>query len=275
MSFTIAKNLGSKNKDVLKNFYTNHTDNNIDYLKEDPMSIILCNYNVHGWININATFDYEENFNNIIQLFKDYHDIDILVLEEVCFRDHLTEKYIREEFKKIGFQDSFTVPNGGCFLNSKATDYIMIFGKTKFTMKKEIDVTILRWKRSCLIVQYNNINIMAVHLEVGKRFHHLPTNDYRKKIESENTHNRIKQLEILLKDDNIDIIMGDFNFTPDDPEVKWLQDKHYIYCDDTTQSTPFNRTDMVFINNKIKNVNNKTISCNYSDHLPIISEILI
>ena len=150
----------------------------------------------------------------------------------------------------------------------------MIFGKEKFQKKIAIDVTIARWKRSCLIVKYKSINILAVHLEIGKAFHHLPINEYRKKIESDNTKDRIIQLDQLLKND-IDVIIGDFNFTPIDPEFKWLLGNQFKYCNDLTQTTPFNRTDMVFIKDKINNINNKSISCNYSDHLPIITEIKI
>lgn len=274
MSINVAKNLGSKNKDILINFYVNHTDNSIDYLREDPKSLIICSYNVHGWVNINAQIKVADNFVHILKMIKDYNDIDILVLQEVCFRDHLTEEYIKEEFQKLGFVDSFSVPNGGCFLNSKSSDYIMIFGKEKFQMNKAIDVTIARWKRSCLIVKYKSINILAVHLEIGKAYHHLPRNENRKKIELDNASNRINQLNQLLKND-IDVIVGDFNFTPDDQEFKWLLSKQFTFCNDLTRTTPFNRTDMVLIKEKIININNKSISCNYSDHLPIISEIKI
>lgn len=268
----VAKNLESKSKDLLIKFYVDHADNCIDYLREDSNSLIVCSYNVHGWVNINAKVNISNNFICILKLFQDYNDIDILVLQEVCFRDHLTEKYIIEEFKKIGFIDSFTVPNGGCFLNSKATDYIMIFGKEKFTMKTEIDATVLKWKRSCPIIRYKTINILAVHLEIGKAFHHLPLNEDRKKKELDNTQDRIKQLDQLLKND-IDMIVGDFNFTPNDPEFKWLIDNQFKFCRDLTNTTPFNRTDMIFIKDKISNINNRSINCNYSDHLPIISEI--
>lgn len=274
MSIHVAKNLGSKNKDILIKFYTDHNHNYIDYLREETNSLVICSYNVHGWVNINAQINVKDNFINIFNLFQDYNDIDILVLQEVCFRDHLTEKYIKEEFKKIGFNDSFLVPNGGCFLNTKTTDYIMIFSKEQFQLKKEIDVTISRWKRSCLIVKYKSINILAVHLEIGKPYHHLPINEYRKKIESDNVKDRIIQLQQLLNDD-IDMIVGDFNFTPNDPEFTWLLNKQFTFCQDLTHTTPFNRTDMVFIKNKVSNINNKSISCNYSDHLPIISEIKI
>ncbi|ARF11295.1 endonuclease/exonuclease/phosphatase family protein [Klosneuvirus KNV1] len=274
MSINVAKNLGSKSKDILIKFYADHPDNYLDYLREESNSLIICSYNVHGWVNINAKINVADNFANILKLFQDYDDIDILVLQEVCFRDYLTENYIKEEFQKIGFNDSFSVPNGGCFLNSMKTDYIMILSKEKFQMKKEIDVTIARWKRSCLIVKYKSINILAVHLEIGKSYHHLPINEYRKKIESDNTKDRIIQLNKLLNND-IDMIVGDFNFTPNDPEFKWLLDKEFIFCQDLTHTTPFNRTDMVFIKDKISNINNKSISCNYSDHLPIISEIKI
>ena len=69
--------------------------------------------------------------------------------------------------------------------------------------------------------------------------------------------------------------MGDFNFSTTDPEFIWLLEKGFRYCKDFTHTTPYNRTDMVFLNNKnkLKNMNNITIKSNYSDHLPILCEL--
>lgn len=278
MSMKVARNLFGKDKNILIEFYEANKDNVMDYKKKDAKNLLICNYNVHGWVNINEGVTVNDNFNNILTMISQCKDIDIIVFEEVCFRDHLTQTYIEEKFKEIGFIDSLTVPNGGCFLKKGSCDYIMIFGKKLFGLKESIDISTFIRKRCCAVVQYEGIKIVALHLEIGKRFHHLPKNEYRANIEEENANMRKQGLDkILGLCNNVDIIMGDFNFSYDDPEFNWLLGKGFRYCNDLTHTTPYNRTDMVFLsdkNKKMKNVSNLTIKSNYSDHLPILCEIL-
>jgi len=281
MSIKVAKNLFGKDKDTLVQFYETNKDNVINYSKKNANNLLICNYNVHGWVNINDTINVNDNFDNIINMISNCNDIDIIVLEEVCFRqkDGLTQQFIENKFKTIGFVDNFTVENGGCFLKKGACDYIMIFGKKPFSIKHSINITEFIFKRLCLLIEYDKIKIIAVHLEIGKRFHHLPKNKHRSDIEKENTAMRIKELTYILQCvKNIDIIVGDFNFSYQDPEFNWVLDKGFEYCKDLTHTTPYNRTDMVFVNNnnnKLINVNNVTINANFSDHLPIICELIL
>ena len=277
----ITKNLSKYNKTKLTDFYNSNNINKINYAKYDHASLLLCTYNVHGWININNDINVNDNFINILNMISVCKDIDILVLEEVCFRTELSKKYIKEQFQKIGFQDSFYVPNGGCFLNKSETDFIMIFGKNKFQSKKMMDVTNFIFKRYSAIFHYNNLKFIAVHLEIGKRYHHLSGGTVKTKIMNENINRRIQQLDKLLKSNDTDIIIGDYNFSPNDNEYNWLTNKNYVFCEDFIHTTPYNRTDMIFINNnnnnnnnnKIKNIKNETVKCNYSDHLLVLCEI--
>jgi hypothetical protein len=126
----------------------------------------------------------------------------------------------------------------------------MIFSKIKIIFRDIIDISLYKFIRICPVIIYNDFKIIAVHLEIGERYHHLKKNDpRRKRIEKYNRNLRIKQLEqIFAKYSDIDVIIGDFNFTSNDGEFKWLINKGFIYCEDYMETTPYNRTDMIFIN---------------------------
>lgn len=150
------------------------------------------------------------------------------------------------------------------------------YWKNKFQNKMTVDLSLYLHIRNCAIIKYNDMLIAVVHLEIGDRFHHLPiTSSKRKQIEKNNTEVRIRQLDLLLTSyPKIDIIVGDFNFMPNNHEFKWLLDKGFEYAKDYEWTTPYNRVDMVFIKKTSKiNVpkDNITIKCDYSDHYPILS----
>jgi len=71
-----------------------------------------------------------------------------------------------------------------------------------------------------------------------------------------------------------DIIIGDFNFTLNDEEAKYLQNKNYFSQNYKKQnSTPLNRTDHCFIKNKFIG-KNTLLKCNYSIHLPMLQNLV-
>ncbi|QKF93990.1 endonuclease/exonuclease/phosphatase family protein [Fadolivirus algeromassiliense] len=274
MAFKITRNLPSN--DQITNFYKTHNKNEFNYFRLNDNSLLVCSYNVHGWININANINYMDNFNDIINILGKLN-ADILVLQEVCMRSKITEDYISDRLKDLGYVDHISVANGGCYINKKGSEFLMVFGKKKFNLKDDIDVTSGRYARHVSIIKYDSLKLLLVHLEIGKRYHHLlTTNPLRKKIEQQNSNMRINELKTVFELHNdIDIIVGDFNFMPIDIESKWLTDNNYTYYGNEDNTTPYNRTDMMFVNNntKIEVINNTTISCNYSDHLPVLYEI--
>lgn len=275
MALRITNSLPTNDKIISFYNMNNHNDVIKKYVKLDKNNVLMCSYNVHGWVNINADISYDDNFKNIFNLLSKL-DIDILILQEVCIRDQLTEEYIFAEFGKIGYVDYIMVKNGGCFLKKNGYDYLMVLSKKNLTLKKDINVTLEGFTRHCAIVGYDKLKLLCVHLEIGKRFHHLPeSSQIRQKIEKQNATIRMEQLNQLLhKYDKIDIIIGDFNFMPTDPENKWLLAENYKYYGEQEHTTPYNRTDMVFIHNtaEIEVVKNDLIRSNYSDHLPILCE---
>ncbi len=271
MDLKIAKNVPQN--EFIISFYNDNTINDITYTKLDTNNTLICTYNVHGWININANINYMDNFNNIVTLLSKI-DADIIVLQEVCFRAKLTIEYITDTFKKYNYVDNIIVPNGGCFLNKNKYDYLIVLSKQKLTLKESIDVTEFGFKRHCAVIKYNDIKLLCVHLEIGRRMHHLPENNaIRKSIEKSNYLMRIKQLNKIFNEHNdINIIVGDFNFMPSDPETKWLLARKYKYYGNNTNTTPYNRTDMLFANDATIS-NTFDIICNYSDHIPVLYEI--
>lgn len=273
MNFKIARNV--PHNDFIINFYNNNTINNITYNKSNSDNLLLCTYNVHGWVNINANINYIDNFNNIVTLLSKIN-ADIVVLQEVCLTTKLTSEYITDTFEKYGYIDHVIVPNGGCFLNKTKYDYLLVLSKQNLALKESIDVTEGGFKRNCVIIKYDDIKILCVHLEIGKRLHHLPENSpSRKNIEKYNYMTRIKQLnKIFNKHNDINIIIGDFNFMPSDSESKWLLARKYKYYGNDTNTTPYNRTDMLFANG-LDICNTVDVVCNYSDHLPVLYEVNI
>ena len=270
----IARNV--PHNDSIISFYNENTTNDITYNKSDINNTLICTYNVHGWVNINANIKYVDNFNNIVTLLSKIN-ADIIVLQEVCLTTKLTIEHIAETFKNYNYVDYIIVPNGGCFLNKTKDDYLLVLSKQKLSLKESIDVTENGFKRHCVVIKYNDIKLLCVHLEIGRRVHHLPENSAtRKRIEKANYITRIKQLnKIFNKHNDINAIVGDFNFMPSDPESKWLLARKYKYYGNDTNTTPYNRTDMLFMlfTNGLHINNTVDIICNYSDHIPVIYEI--
>ena len=281
MSFKITHNLITSNNKQLIDFYNQNIENDVNYIKKDNDNLLLCSYNVHGWINIKDDINLLENFNNILNLLSKCN-AEILILQEVCIRNKLTEQFIFNAFKKLGYVDHVIVKNGGCFMTRYDSDYLVVLTKNKMDYKKMIDVTkFIFFKRHCIVFKHESFKVLAVHLEIGKRYHHLKESIEREKIIKENANIRIEQLTKILKiHADIDIIIGDFNFMPYDHEFKWLDIIGFKYFGDNTNTTPYNRTDMIFIKmenyfkqNDISYVNGISIKCNYSDHLPVLYEI--
>lgn len=241
---------------------------------KDHDNLSIMSFNVHC---------FEDScIQDIVKLIKSQctNGPDIVVFQEVGTSYNMKIKDIFGYFEKLGYIDYIYVPNGASKLGKKnhMTSFVMIISKESFKKKESIDLTVTIHIRNCIVIQTkSNIIIAGVHLEIGERFHHLPEdNALRLQIEKQNSDARIKELEILLlKYPNLDIIIGDFNFSPNDPEFKWLLQKDYIFAKDYEWTTPYNRVDMVFVKKGFimgLPSENLTLDTNLSDHRPIISK---
>ncbi len=230
-------------------------------------NLSILSYNVHGFAN--------GTLQNITKMI---NGPDIIVLQEVGTSYGMKTKDIFGHFQKLGYVDYMYVANGNSKGESHISSFVMIMSKEKFKSKEIIDLTVTIHYRNCIIVQTAlNIMIAAVHLEIGKRFHHLKKGcSQRLQIERDNAEARTRELEILLeKYPMLDIIVGDFNFMPNDPEFQWLQQKGYQFAEDYEWTTPYNRVDMVFVRKGFEMglpTENLTLDVDLSDHKPICSK---
>ena len=231
----------------------------------------ILSYNVHGFA--------DGNIDDIVKMIGSY-DPSIVVLQEVGLAKGRKIKDIFGYFNRLGYKDYICVANGASKMDKHnyMTSFIMIIGKEPFKQKERIDLTMTIHLRNCIVVRTaSNIMIASVHLEIGQRFHHLKEDDAKRlQIEKENAETRIRELEILLKKyPKLDIIVGDFNFMPNDLEFEWLQQKGYRFAEDYEWTTPYNRVDMVFVRKGFEMglpTENITLDADLSDHKPICSK---
>ena len=191
----------------------------------------------------------------------------MVVLQEMGTGEISMATFIKK-CKDIGYPNVFTVPNGGS--KSKSTSFVAVMCKYTFVGTK-LDVSVGDTYRCVAMIKYRGLTICGLHLEIGYRFHHITDSTARDAVKDQNVTDRIEELEQLLA---ADILIGDFNFNPNDPETTFLQEKGYILGPDKTPTTPFGvRTDMVFTRPHIQIRKSHTVKCNYSDHLPVVVEI--
>lgn len=243
------------------NFYLNNNPEKIRPKKYGDFSVL--SYNVHSWINIKDGVDMFRNIINILNMIKKI-DADIVVLEEF---DLKFSKFIEKKLVKCGYVDSIIVKNGGPITVFKNHSYVFCCSKKKFENKTCVDLSVKNMYRQSAIIDFKNIKIAGVHLEVGTYFHIFD----KSFTDDENVARRITQLKKLFEYEP-DIITGDFNFNIKSKETDFILTK-YALSPDTHYTTPFDtRVDLVFYNpKKLQIVKTKTFKCNYSDHLPIIT----
>jgi len=238
----------------------------------------LLSYNIHGWKNLHEDVRIVDNIELMLKMISKY-DFDILVFQEVgTFRKFLLRD-IKAEFKEEGYSHAYGVANGGDKNEKSTSSYLMVISKKKIKNPQSLDLTNHHSSRNCIYVEIDKLKIVAVHLEIGDRYHHLPEGDPRRqKIIFNNTLRRKWQLQRILNNfEEIDVIIGDFNFTKHDPEYEFLVEKGFVSEGIGGNTTPYNKVDFAFINEKSKfkfeEGTNRSIKCNYSDHLPILCEV--
>lgn len=281
-SLLVAHNKQPNEYFSLFNFYKN---NNLKYYKLNKDKKYILSYNLHYFNNLSFYINVKDNIKNILDFVKHYkNNIEICFFQEVSFENTIDYNYFILEMAKIGFKYFNKALNGGRYL------YIYCFTKDKY--KYDIinastvlskndknsmcnfdvypDYSKLEIVRNHILLHYKSIKICSVHLNIGYR---LKKDDSKNsKIIHFNSLIRINELSKIIKC-RPDIIIGDFNFTPDSNENNFLI-KNYYYLLNTSDenSTPYNRVDNIYYNKNIK-LDNFLVKCNYSDHLPFFQEI--
>ena len=152
--------------------------------------------------------------------------------------------------------------------------------KNKFT-KFDIIKDRKRAVRNSIILYYvdssgKTIKIIGTHLEIGKRFmkntRFVEYSDFYD-IYKKNTKHRFEQLSKILNY-NPDLIIGDFNFTPDDPEIKVMSQSGFTFNDNGSTSIFKKKVDYAFAKSSIVGVESP-IQYFESDHKPIVFDFNI
>ncbi len=261
-----------------KFYYDNFPDLPKKFKKSNKHNVQIFTYNVHGWENFDKNTTIYDTYKLIKKMILKY-DFDILVFQELASYHKLTLNYIIDDYYDEGYKYYAHCTNGDSRFMKDQNTRILILSKNELKEVKSINLTIGEFTRNSLFVKTKKINLVAVHLEIGKRYHHLKGDDpNRNKIDFNNRLMRKWQLNRIFNNfDKIDIIVGDFNFEQGDPEFQFMiEDKKFIWDRLNSNTTPFNRVDYMFLNQESQlNFVNKgchIIKCNYSDHLPVICE---
>lgn len=254
--------------DPLERFHTNNAHDPPKKISKEDDSILVLSYNVHGWKNYNPKISINDNYNTIKKMLTSY-DLDLIILQHVNVDNKLTLDKIITDFKKDGYNHYARCPD--------RDGHMFIFSKHKIKVAKCMNIKVHKTDRTCLLVRIKGFTFVAVHLDVGDRFHHLEPNDpVRKGMEYNNELRRKWQLERIFNAFGyMDAIIGDFNFAINTPEFEMMiNDKKFSWDGLKHDTTPYNRTDLMFLNckSKYRIVNSRIIRCNYSDHLPIVTE---
>jgi len=251
-------------------FYLENTKCEYVNTLKDKNILSILTYNVHSFININKDIYRKTNYFNIKKLVYGANT-DIILLQEVFIHPNLHNKYIDDQ-KRKGY-NIITSPNG--LPRKQNRLFIVNLTKHPIVNPKKFDMTVYKYVRTCIISVIKGIKIAHVHLEMGyPEYRYLKGSKVRNDMEKINIDMRLDQLNNIL-DNKPDVIVGDFNFSYNDPEADFLREKGYINSGSKKSTNPYGtRTDMCFVKiDKVKIVSTETIQCNYSDHNPVVYNI--
>lgn len=289
-NFSMDEKISSNAEFALVRFYLH---NNVDPEIPHVSSPSLFSYNLHDFANLNSEISDAENINNLNNLIKKIKDnVDILVFPEVA-SSNLYKLFV-QHLNTNGYLHVISALNGSDKGFHKFKQFITVASKYKYTHKiidsssndkyelpipeikdRELILSTSNKHRNQIIIDTKYGRIACIHLEIGIRHMHLGDR-INKKIADVNSRMRITHLKRILEH-KPDIMVGDFNFTKDDPECEFLKSNGFNLTPTANdpelklKSTPYNRVDNVFT--KIPVGKQYIIKCNYSDHLPILQEL--
>ena len=227
----------------------------VDKLKVENNNVRILSYNVRNFVSANALESEEFVFQKFLDLI-DKLNPNIIAIEEFSL-DYLNKL-------PACYKHKFFVHNGGGKnVLAVYTDHPSVFSKISFRDRTE---------RNSILIKYKGLKIIATHLEIGQKYNNRLTgfikpeefaNNYKSNVEV-----RTKQIKGLLEH-SPDLLVGDFNFNPDDVEINIFKDLGYNYS--TTPATSINgvKVDFVFSSPNFKGVEH-AIEYYRSDHQPLI-----
>jgi endonuclease/exonuclease/phosphatase family metal-dependent hydrolase len=265
---------------VFKQYFDNQMDNDrnkniLKIIKKSNPKFKFMTLNVHSFIssNLNDTFI---DVVNKLKLLLDTFNIDMCVLEEFSsYNSNDDDIFFENTFTNYNILKSSNIGN-------KKDRFFgnVILSKDIIINHKMINLPNMKNKslRNAMLFSIGNKNVDGIkfagtHLEIGDRYTER-SGAFKKDeqiidIYNNNVNKRILELNKIMNN-KPDIIMGDFNFTKEDPEYEHISTS---YNDTLKEEYPtlFNNERVDFIISK-KNIKCESfiVSYPYSDHLPVI-----
>jgi len=221
--------------------------------------IKLLSFNVKGFSSGNALHDNNKTFHQFLE-FLDKISPDIVVVQEFerSYLDKLPKKYHK-----------FSVPNGGgglCVVVLTINPAVFKFIEFK-----------ARMPRNSILVEYRGhdgktTKIIGTHLDIGERyasrFNMNGYGDFYRKFKS-NVRLRSEQLKKLISY-SPDIIIGDFNFNPENPELAVMTNAGYVYDETGPSSIYGKKVDFAFYKPSAVAGTDYLLDYYESDHKPLL-----
>ena len=283
-NFLLEESFSSKNNNfqIIKFWNYNKMDSKQNKsiclkIKSLAENFVLMTLNVHSFYSVNHYNSAKDFFKKFLLLMKNFR-VDLACVQEFKIDDQLQMKYIERKLQKASYHITFTpcIRNFGNAIISRFNikmEEEMKLKNENFKMVRK--ATFFRIERN----QVEHLLFCLTHLEIGHRYTArtgglLPEEDLVKlmKINSTVRTNQLKQ--IIEK--KPDIILGDFNFNPDDPEFQFLTGSYDVFLEKITSTNPFGGiTDYICYRREsgIKPQLSVVLNYRYSDHLPVLNVI--
>ena len=222
-----------------------------------------------------------ENINNIVKELKSL-DADIVCVQELCFTgsNKTNINVLSNVYPYIYYEIADTFPDGRSQCNAILSKYPFLEKSKNYVQNPGIDKNDYSKEGRIYIeasIKSNGkvYNIGTTHLSYTHKFEETKLKDIE-----------VNKLINIIKNKTNYIFTGDLNTVKTSKYIKEIE-KYYINHDtsNTWTTKPFSyngfeantldyKIDYVFTSNDIKVQSIKTINTEYSDHLPILFEII-
>lgn len=254
----------NRNMRVLK-YYFDTGPTNIQSF--DGLRVIT--YNVHGFISNNAKNSKEWVLEQTTEWIK-ASNATVTVLQEV---PHWALGHLESKFPNMKY-----CLNGMPLMTELSSQLYLVVLSKNYVDWRVIEIEMDDKYRYVMLGNVDNIKIACVHYPIGSplfdRFGVILEPGNFDKLYEENSKMRIRYTDMLLAE-KPNIIVGDCNFQPGDPEFKYLEKAGYI----TDSIEPTNvhsvKVDYIFHDSSIGSVETHVVKYNESDHRPVVGDIFL
>lgn len=286
--FLMADSFANRNNNfqIIKFWNDNRMDTQFDVdlrnkIKKikDPNTLSICTFNIHSFYSINFFDTVIDAFNKFIIMINNF-SIDLVCVQEFATHADLTLVYMEKELKNIGYNLHFIPTVSETFGNAIISKFDIDI-QNNLILPTEPRLRTVRKLTTFNIYheKFSKIIFGLTHLDIGSRYTSRQGSILQefevKDIMVSNSILRKNQIEAIINSDpKPNIILGDLNSEPSDPEIKLLFESYYTNMSNITHTTPFDTiVDYIFYDDQVKKLLtlSSMIKYRYSDHLPIIN----